>query len=54
MTLQSFIEECRRVPRITKKPTKDEFRVTVKVAGLGIALIGFIGFVLAMIKTLIT
>ena len=42
--LKSFYKECVRVFKITKKPTKQEFKAIMKVAGLGIIIIGFIGF----------
>jgi len=47
--LKSFYKECVRVFRITKKPTKEEFIAIVKVAGLGILVIGFIGFIVHII-----
>lgn len=51
--LKSFTEECRRVLRVTKKPTKTELITVVKVSGIGIALIGLIGFVLNMFNKMI-
>jgi protein transport protein SEC61 subunit gamma-like protein len=48
--LKSFYNECVRVFRITKKPTKDEYKAIMKVAGLGILLIGFIGFLIHLIE----
>ncbi len=51
--LKSFTEECRRVLRVTKKPTKTELITVVKVSGIGIALIGLIGFALNMLNKLI-
>ncbi|MBN2880529.1 protein translocase SEC61 complex subunit gamma [Candidatus Woesearchaeota archaeon] len=53
MALKEFIKECKRVLRITKKPSKEEFGVIVKVSGVGILIIGLIGFVLQMIKELL-
>lgn len=50
--LNSFIAECKRVLLITKKPDGSEFKTIVKVSGLGIAIIGVIGFLIQMIKTL--
>ena len=50
--LRSFLGECLRVLRITKKPDAIEFRTIVKVSGLGILIIGAIGFVVQMIKIL--
>ncbi len=52
-SLKSFVLECRRVLTVTKKPTKDELVSIVKVAGIGIGLIGLIGFVLNMINRII-
>ena len=49
---KSFIQECLRVLRITKKPDAIEFKTIVKVSGLGILIIGAIGFVVQMIKLL--
>ena len=51
--LKSFALECKRVLTVTKKPTKDELMNIVKVAGIGIALIGLIGFALNMINRII-
>jgi protein transport protein SEC61 subunit gamma and related proteins len=51
--LKSFYNECVRVFKITKKPTKEEFKAIVKVSGLGILLIGFIGFIVTLIDQLI-
>ena len=51
--LKGFTEECRRVLRVTKKPTKPELINVVKVSAIGIALIGIIGFALNMINKLI-
>ena len=50
--LKSFIGECFRVLRITKKPDAIEFKTIVKVSGLGILIIGLLGFVVQMIKLL--
>ncbi|MBS3096103.1 protein translocase SEC61 complex subunit gamma [Candidatus Woesearchaeota archaeon] len=50
--IKSFIGECLRVLKITKKPDSIEFKTIVKVSGLGILIIGLIGFVVQMIKLL--
>jgi len=49
ISLKSFIKECKRVLLLTKKPSKDEFTVIVKVTSAGILLIGLVGFVINMI-----
>lgn len=48
-----FIQQCIRVLKITKKPDRYEFRTLVKISGLGIAVIGSIGFVLHLLKTVL-
>jgi protein transport protein SEC61 subunit gamma-like protein len=51
--IKDFWIQCKRVVRITKKPTKEEYWTIVKVSGLGILVIGFIGFVLHLVNQLI-
>ena len=50
--IKSFIRESIRVLKVTKKPDAIEFKTIVKVSGLGILIIGLIGFVVQMIKLL--
>ena len=51
--LKRFIKECRRVLKITKKPSKEEFKTIVKVSALGMAIIGVTGFLITMLKQLL-
>ena len=51
--LKTFALECKRVFIVTKKPTKEEFKTIVKVSGLGMILIGLVGFLLILIKQLV-
>jgi len=51
--LKSFIIECKRVFRSTKKPSKEEYKIIVKVSGIGMLIIGLIGFIVQMIWQLI-
>ncbi len=51
--IKSFLIECKRVLKITKKPSQDEFKTIVKMSGLGILLIGVIGFIIQIIAALI-
>jgi protein transport protein SEC61 subunit gamma and related proteins len=53
LKLKAFIGECLRVLRVTRKPDKTEFSTIVKVSGLGMIIIGFIGFLITMIKELV-
>jgi len=50
--IKSFVEECIRVLKVTKKPDAVEFKTIVKVSGLGILIIGLIGFIVQMFKLL--
>jgi len=51
---KSNLQEYKRVLKITKKPTKNEFKSIVKITGLGILAIGFIGFLIQMIYQVLT
>lgn len=51
--LKSFILECRRVLKITRKPTKQEFKTIVKASALGMAIVGALGFVMHLLKQLL-
>jgi len=46
--IKSFIKECIRVFQITKKPSKEEYKAIVKVTGLGMLIIGAIGFIISI------
>ena len=48
-----YLLECLRVLRITKKPTAEEFKTTFKVSGIGMLIIGLVGFVVILIKELL-
>ncbi len=50
--IKRFWKETLRVLRITKKPNREEFLTTVKVTGLGISVIGIIGFLIFLVKQL--
>ena len=43
------ISETRRILRLTRKPKRSEFNETVKVCGIGIVIIGSIGFIIFLI-----
>ena len=51
--LKSFIIECQRVLKVTKKPDNEEFQNIVKVSGIGVLVIGLVGFILFIIKELL-
>ena len=43
-----FITQCVRVLKVTRKPDKTEYTMLVKISGLGIIIIGLIGFIIHM------
>lgn len=50
---KSFVKECKRVLQITKKPSKTEYKAIVKVTGIGILIIGALGFTITIIGKLL-
>ncbi|MGF7117838.1 protein translocase SEC61 complex subunit gamma [Methanobacterium oryzae] len=48
-----FIRQCRRVLHVSKKPDREEYQQVAKITGLGIILIGVIGFIISIIAQLI-
>ena len=50
--IKDFLLECKRVLLITKKPDKEELKTIVKISGLGILLIGLMGFLIHLVKEL--
>lgn len=51
---RSYVKECHRVLKVTKKPNAVEFKTIVKVSAAGMLLIGFIGFLVQMAKIFIS
>jgi len=48
---KTFIVECKRVLKITRKPTNEELKTIVKITALGLVVIGLVGFIISMIGT---
>ncbi len=47
--IKNFLIECKRVWQVTKKPNENELKMIIKVTGIGILIIGFIGFLINII-----
>ena len=47
--IKNKFREYGRVLKITKKPDSEEFKATVKAAGLAMIIVGVIGFIIHMI-----
>jgi protein transport protein SEC61 subunit gamma and related proteins len=43
-----FIKLCQRVLHVSKKPGRDEFLNVAKITGIGVLIIGAIGFVISI------
>jgi protein transport protein SEC61 subunit gamma-like protein len=51
--LKKFLYECKRTLQVARKPNRDEYYDISKVTGLGILLIGLLGFLISMVAILI-
>ncbi len=51
--IKNYVLHCWRVLQVTKKPDKFEYKTVVKASGLGIAVIGLIGFLFHMVNQLL-
>ena len=49
--IKGFLEDSRRIFTVSKKPDWKEYSALIKVTGLGILLIAFIGYVIILIFT---
>jgi protein transport protein SEC61 subunit gamma and related proteins len=52
-TTSQFIRQCRRVLHVSKKPDREEFINVAKITGIGIIIIGVIGFIISLIAQLL-
>lgn len=50
---RSWISEYTRVLKLAKKPSRKEYSLTSKVTGIGIILIGVIGYILKFVSVVI-
>ncbi len=51
--LRSFALQSRRVLRVTKKPTMEEFKIILKISAIGVSVIGAIGFIVFLVAEFI-
>jgi len=52
-SIKRFFKECKRVLKVSKKPSSEEYMNFSKVTAIGIAIIGVIGFVIGLIAQVI-
>ena len=51
--LNSFYQKAQRVLTVSYRPSEKEFWAMAKTTGLGMALIGLIGFIITLVFTFI-
>jgi protein transport protein SEC61 subunit gamma-like protein len=51
--MRKFIQNCKRTLQVAKKPDRSEYLQVAKITGLGILLVGFIGFIVMFIGSVI-
>jgi len=52
--MREFIQNCRRLFQVAKKPDRKEYFQVAKITGLGILLIGMLGFVIMLVASFFT
>ena len=48
-SIKRFFKECKRVLRVSKKPTSEEYFNFSKVTAIGLVILGTIGFIIVLI-----
>ncbi|MFC1801492.1 protein translocase SEC61 complex subunit gamma [Nanoarchaeota archaeon] len=51
--VKNFFKECKRILKVTKKPSREEYKTIVKVSAIGMGIVGLLGFLINMGKQLI-
>lgn len=52
--MREFIQNCKRLLQIARKPGTEEFNRIAKISGLGFVLIGLMGFIIMYIASIIS
>ncbi|WP_304124373.1 protein translocase SEC61 complex subunit gamma [Methanosphaera cuniculi] len=48
-SIYGFLKQCERVLKVSRKPDNEEYKTVSKVTGIGILVIGVIGFIIAIL-----
>ncbi len=48
-----FIQNCKRMFQVARKPDRDEYLQVAKITGLGIILIGILGYIIMLIASMV-
>jgi len=52
--LRSFISECKNVLKLSRKPTRRDIWLSIRIILIGLAIIGIVGFIIRLISTMFT
>ena len=47
--IKSKLDQYKRTIEVARKPNKEEYMASIKITGIGILLLGFIGFIIYII-----
>jgi len=47
--IHAFVEDAKRILTISRKPSREEFIAMLKVTGIGIIIIGIIGYIISLV-----
>jgi protein transport protein SEC61 subunit gamma-like protein len=48
--VKEFLQNCKRLLQVARKPDRDEYIRVAKITGLGILLIGGLGFLIMLLR----
>ena len=51
--ISQFLRQCRRVLYVSRRPDMDEYVNVAKVTGIGIIIVGVIGFIISLVAQLL-
>lgn len=52
-SINSFLKQCERVLRVSKKPDAEEYKTVAKVTGVGILIIGVVGYIVEVLSQIL-
>ncbi|MCS4542408.1 MAG: protein translocase SEC61 complex subunit gamma [Euryarchaeota archaeon] len=52
--MRNFIDDAKRILRVSKKPSRDEYWIVAKVTGIGIIIVGIIGLIIQVITFILS
>jgi protein translocase SEC61 complex gamma subunit len=53
LKLKNLLENMHRILQVARKPSKEDFKFTLKICLVGTFLIGFIGFLFYLVFTIL-